>query len=87
MLPSRLKEYPKGNMKETILSFTPKRSNSSVNLGKTASLLVVPKAIIKGLMMCCKRVFNLRPRKTKPNNNKKSHNEVIPTRKELKYFM
>jgi hypothetical protein len=42
ILPSKLNEYPNGNMKETILSLTPKRSNSSVNFGKTASL-VVPK--------------------------------------------
>jgi hypothetical protein len=33
-------------MKDTILSLTPKRSNSSVNFGKQASLLVVPKQLM-----------------------------------------
>jgi hypothetical protein len=45
MLPSKLKEYPSGKINDTILLLQPKRSNSVTNFGKTASELVVEKAI------------------------------------------
>ena len=51
ILPSRLNEYPNGSVNETILLLHPKRSNSSTNFGKTASLEVVEKAIKSGLLI------------------------------------
>ena len=51
ILPSRLKEYPKGKMKETILLLQPNLSSSSTSFGNTASELVVENAINKGSLI------------------------------------
>ncbi|MNS52132.1 hypothetical protein D3C72_848360 [compost metagenome] len=84
ILPSRLNEYPSGNMKETILSFTPKPSNSSVNFGNTASLLVVPKAIAKGPVMRLNNSVILPLRKIYPTAIKITHKVLIPIKNEPK---
>ena len=84
ILPSKLKEYPSGNMKDTILSLTPKRSNSSVNFGKTASLLVVPKAMINGLTILLSKTVILLFRKIYPTTIKTTQSDEIPIKKEPK---
>ena len=48
ILPSKLKEYPNGKVKETILLLQPNLSISSTSFGKTASLLAVLKAMAIG---------------------------------------
>jgi hypothetical protein len=65
-------------------SLIPKRSNSSVNFGNTASLLVVPKAITNGLTMRLSKVTIWTRKKIYPTRKSTTHNEAIPTRKELK---
>ena len=62
MLPSKLKEYPNGKMNDTILLLQPKRSNYVTNLGKTASELVVEKAISKGSLILLNNSNNLFPK-------------------------
>ncbi len=62
ILPSRLNEYPNGKIKETILLLQPKRSNSSTNFGKTASELVVEKAINNGAFILLNNSNNRFPK-------------------------
>ena len=87
MLPSKLKEYPSGNIKDTILSLQPKRSSTSVNFGKTASLLVVLKAIIKGLEIILISDGILFPRIINPTPIKTIHKTPIPVKKYRKYLI
>ena len=62
MLPSKLKEYPSGKINDTILLLQPKRSNSVTNFGKTASELVVEKAMSNGSLILYNNSNNLFPK-------------------------
>ena len=62
ILPSRLKEYPKGKMNDTILLLQPNLSSSSTNFGKTASELVVENAMSKGSLILLNNSNNLLPK-------------------------
>src|ERR1035437_3352066 len=81
MLPSKLNEYPNGKTKATILSLQPNFSSSSVNLGKTASLLVVVNAINKGTLMRRNNSGILFLRIIHPAVLNTIHNKNMPTKK------
>ncbi|MNY50561.1 hypothetical protein D3C86_1860740 [compost metagenome] len=79
-----MNEYPSGNIKDTTLSFTPNASNSSVNFGKTASLLVVPKAIANGPKIRLNNSVILPFKKIYPIAIKRTHNVLIPIKNDPK---
>ena len=80
-VPSRLNEYPSGSTNATILSLHPNLSNSSVNFGNTASLLVVLKATSKGLLIRFNKTFMRWPKTIKPTEINKIHNMAMPNKK------
>ena len=73
-------------MKETILSLHPNFSNSSVNLGKTASLLVVLKAIMSGGKIAFKSPGKRLPKIKNPTNKSTAHKVAIPIIKYKRYL-
>ena len=73
ILPSRLKEYPKGKMKETILLLHPNLSSSSTNFGKTASELVVENAMSNGSLILRNNSKSRFPKIKYPTTQRTSH--------------
>ena len=59
----------------------PNRSNSSVNFGKTASLLVVLNAINNGLLICFNNTGKRLPNTKKPIKIINAHKQAIPIAK------
>ncbi len=78
MLPSRLNEYPNGKMKLTMFFLQPKFSNSSVNLGNTASELVVENATNIGFLMLLINENNRFFKINQPTSNKMIHKTAMP---------
>ncbi|MNL75126.1 hypothetical protein D3C87_2008780 [compost metagenome] len=84
ILPSKLNEYPKGKINDTTLLLQPNLSNSSTNLGKTASELVVEKAISKGDLILFNRSKRRFPKIKYPTINKTSQRTAIAKKKSLR---
>src|ERR1700712_4001892 len=85
ILPSKLNEYPSGKINDTILSLQPKRSSSSVNLGNTASLLVVLKATSKGCEMRLSSSGTRLRSIIYPTDNNKAHRQAMPKINHIRY--